>query len=142
MAIGAGWVDGAWVDAGWDSNAWFSSAAPTLIGSISNKSVGSNTGTHTYELGLAFFGATSYAIAPAVEVGWTFNTSTGQLVIDTDDDNVFGPYTITATNASGNIDQNAFTVGVGQTGENMSQTMIVGIKQSISFDPTDIERDY
>ena len=142
MTIGAGWAEGAWIDAGWDSNAWFNSLKPTLIGSISNKSVGSNTGNHVYQLGLAFFNATSYSILPVVETGWAFDTGTGQLTIDTDDDAIFGPYVVTGTNVSGSTDQNAFTVGVGQTGENMSQTMVVGIKQSISFDPTDIERDY
>jgi len=141
-AIGAGWVDGAWVQAGWDTNAWFASLAPTLIGSISHKSKASNSGNHAFDLSVNFFGATSYSIAPAVETGWTFNTSTGVLTIDTDADGVFGAYTVTGTNASGSTDQNAFQISVGAVGENMSQTPGVAIKQAMAFEPTDIERDY
>jgi hypothetical protein len=141
MAIGVGWVDGAWIDAGWDTNAWDQGSGPSLIGSISHKSVASNSGTYTYELGNNFFNATSYSISPAVEAGWTFNTSTGQLVIDTDADGTFGPYTVTGTNGS-SVSQNAFLVTVGAVGENLSQTPAVAIKQAVAFEITDIERDY
>ena len=85
---------------------------PVLLGSIPNLSAAFDSGTHQYELGDYFSGATSYAIDPAVETGWTFNTTTGQLEIDTDDEATFGPYTVTATNASGNTDSNVFTVKV------------------------------
>jgi hypothetical protein len=85
---------------------------PVLLGSIPNLSAAFDTGAHQYELGDYFSGATSYAIAPAVEAGWTFNTTTGQLEIDTDDEGTFGPYTVTATNGNGSTDSNAFTVKV------------------------------
>jgi hypothetical protein len=88
-------------------------ALPVALGALPNISAGYNTGTHQYELGDYFSGATSYAIAPAVEAGWTFNTGTGQLEIDTDAEATFGPYTITASNANGDTDSNAFSVKVG-----------------------------
>lgn len=86
--------------------------APQLVGSIGNISVGADSGTHAYDLAANFAGATSYAISPAVETGWSFNTSSGLLTIDTDAIGSFGPYTVTATNASGDTDSNAFTVKV------------------------------
>jgi hypothetical protein len=86
--------------------------APILLDQIPNLSAGFDTGTHQFDLSDYFSGATSYAIDPAVETGWTFNTSTGALEIDTDDEGTFGPYTITATNDEGNTDGNAFTVKV------------------------------
>lgn len=85
---------------------------PVQTGSLPNASAEYNTGTYEFDYSTYFEGQTSYSIAPAVEIGWTFNTSTGVLTIDTDDENVFGPYTITATNASGSVDGNTFTVTV------------------------------
>jgi len=84
---------------------------PVLLGNIPNLSAGYDTGTHQYELGDYFSGATSYAIDPAVEVGWTFNTTTGQLEIDTDAEGTFGPYIVTAS-AGDTTPSNAFTVKV------------------------------
>lgn len=88
---------------------------PVLLSSIPNLSAALDSGTHQYELGDYFSGATSYAIAPAVEAGWTFSTTTGQLEIDTDAEDTFGPYTVTATNANGDTDSNAFLVVVAES---------------------------
>lgn len=85
---------------------------PTLLGSIPNFSAAFNSGTHQYDLSAYFANATSYAISPAVETGWSFDTGTGLLTIDTDDEATFGPYTVTATNANGDTDSNAFTIRV------------------------------
>lgn len=85
---------------------------PVLLGLIPNISAAANSGTHQYDLGFYFSGATSYAIDPAVESGWSFDTGTGILEIDTDDEDTFGPYTVTATNAQGDTESNAFTVRV------------------------------
>lgn len=90
-------------------------AVPVLIGSIPNISAAFDSGTHQYDLSEYFSGATSYAIDPAVEAGWSFNTGTGVLEIDTDDESTFGPYTVTATNASGSTASNAFTVKVSES---------------------------
>ena len=87
-------------------------APPVFTGTIPDISVTENTGTHSYDLSTYFTGATSYSISPAVEAGWSFNTSTAELVVDTDDVNTFGPYTITGTNASGSDSSNAFGVTV------------------------------
>ena len=87
-------------------------AAPEFIGPIGNISAVSASGAHEYDLAFYFSGATSYAIAPALETGWSFDTNTGLFTIDTDADGTFGPYTVTATNASGNTDSNTFTVKV------------------------------
>jgi len=87
-------------------------AAPVFSGTIPDISETESTGTHSYDLSTYFTGATSYSISPSVEAGWTFNTSTAELVIDTDDVNSFGPYTITGTNAGGTDDSNAFGVEI------------------------------
>jgi hypothetical protein len=88
------------------------SAVPEFIGPIGNISAAFDSGEHEYDLGQYFGGGTSYAIDPAVETGWTFDGNTGLLTIDTDVEDTFGPYTVTATNASGDTDSNAFTVKV------------------------------
>jgi len=88
------------------------SAVPEFDGPIGNIAAGFDSGTHAYDLAQFFSGATSYAIDPAVETGWTFDTGSGLLTIDTDDEGTFGPYTVTATNASGDTDSNTFTVKV------------------------------
>jgi hypothetical protein len=85
---------------------------PTLLSSVPGMRERQNTGTHQLDVSQYFSGADSYAIAPAVEAGWTFDTNTGLLTIDTDVVGTFGPYVVTATNAAGNADSNAFTVEV------------------------------
>lgn len=87
-------------------------SAPTFQGTIADIFERSDTGTHDYDLSPYFIGADSYSISPAVETGWTFNTSTAVLTIDTDALGLFGPYTVTATNAFGTADSNAFDVEV------------------------------
>lgn len=87
-------------------------SAPVFAGSIPNISVTENTGTHSYDLSTYFSGATSYSITPAVETGWTFDTGTAELIIDTDDVSVFGPYIVTGTNLAGSADSNGFSVTV------------------------------
>jgi len=111
-SIGDGWIDGAWVASGWIPGGWASGGlVPGLVGSISNKTEDSNSGTHQYDFTVNFSGATSFTILPAIEVGWTFIA--GVLTIDTDADGVFGPFTVTGTNVNGDTDQNAFFVNVG-----------------------------
>jgi len=85
---------------------------PVFSGTIPDISVTESTGTHSYDLSTYFTGATSYSISPSVEAGWSFNTSTAELVIDTDDTNSFGPYTVTGTNAGGSDNSNAFDIAV------------------------------
>lgn len=88
-------------------------AAPTFTGEIHNRFVQKNTGTHQYDYSGSFSGTVdSYSISPAVETGWSFNTSTGVLTIDTDEDGVFGNYIVTATNVSGSANSNAFKITV------------------------------
>jgi hypothetical protein len=92
-------------------DAWGSvSLTPDLLGPIPNLFAGLDSGTRTFGLGTYFSGGTSYAIDPAVEAGWSFNTSTAQLDVETDVEGTFGPYTITATNAEGDTESNAFSV--------------------------------
>lgn len=71
-----------------------------------------DTGTYTYDLSVYFVGALTYAISPAIETGWSFDTNTAVLVIDTDEIGVFGPFTVTATNGIGDTPSNAFSVEV------------------------------
>lgn len=94
-------------------NAWGDiAAAPTLLGQIPNLSAAFDSGTHTVQLGDYAANFDSVSISPAIEAGWTFNTTTGELVYDTDDEATFGAYTLTFTNANGDTDSNAFTVKV------------------------------
>lgn len=86
--------------------------APLVTGTIPNIFQRQDTGTFQYDLSVYFSGATSYAIAPAIEAGWTFDTGTAVLVIDTDAVAVFGPFTVTATNVTGSTPSNTFTVEV------------------------------
>lgn len=88
---------------------------PQVTGTIPDIFQRQDTGTFAYDLSVYFSGATSYAIAPAIETGWTFDTGTAVLVIDTDAVGVFGPFTVTATNATGSTPSNAFTAEVAAT---------------------------
>ncbi len=90
----------------------YAAGAPVFTGTIPDISVTENTGTYTYDLSTYFAGATIYSISPAIEAGWTFNTTTAELVIDTDDTNAFGPYTVTGTNTGGSAVSNGFDVEV------------------------------
>lgn len=89
-------------------------APPVFSGTISNIEVTFNTGTYQYDYSTYFTGATSYSIAPSVEAGWSFNTSTGILEIDTDALGTFGTYIVTGTNAGGSDASNAFSVTVSE----------------------------
>lgn len=88
---------------------------PTLLEQLPNISAAFDSGTHQYDLSEYFSGADTYAIDPAIETGWSFDANTGVLTIDTDDEDTFGPYTVTATNGSGDTDSNTFTVKVSQS---------------------------
>lgn len=87
-------------------------SAPVFSGPIPDISETENTGSHQYDLSTYFTGATSYSIAPAVETGWSFNTTTGELEIDTDVVGSFGPFVVTGTNLVGSDDSNGFSVEV------------------------------
>jgi hypothetical protein len=87
-------------------------SAPTFQGTIQDIFERKDTGSHEYDLSPYFIGADTYAIAPALESGWSFDTNTGVLVIDTDAIGQFGPYTVTASNAFGDTPSNAFDVEV------------------------------
>lgn len=89
-------------------------SAPVFQGTIPDIFERKDTGSHVYDLSPYFTGADSYAISPAVEAGWNFNTSTGVLTIDTDAIGLFGPYTVTASNAFGDTPSNAFDVEVAK----------------------------
>jgi len=115
-------VDGIWKTGVWDQTVWADGvwregeAAPVFSGTIADISVTFDTDTHDYDISAYFTGATSYSIAPAVEAGWTFNTTTGLLTIDTDDAQAFGDYVVTGTNTGGDTDSNAFSVTVAELG--------------------------
>lgn len=87
-------------------------SVPQFSGPIPNVLVVVDTSTHAFDLGAYFSGPTEYALSPTAEVGWTFDTGTGLLTIDTDDDGSFGPYVVTGTNATGSAVSNAFLVTV------------------------------
>ncbi len=99
----------------WRPNGSYSgkvASPPVFAGTISDISKTFGTGTFNFDYSSYFTGATSYSISPSVESGWSFDTSTGILTIDTDDESTFGPYTITGTNAAGSDSSNSFDVEV------------------------------
>lgn len=92
---------------------YFDSAVPpVLVEQIPNFSAAFDSGEHVFPLEGYFTGETTFAIDPVVETGWSFDTDTGELTIDTDDEGTFGPYTVTASNSAGDTDSNTFTVKV------------------------------
>ena len=95
----------------------YSGGPPVFAGSVPDIDLTEDTGSHTYDLSTYFTGATSYSISPSVETGWTFNTSTAELVVDTDEVGVFGPFTVTGTNPAGSDSSNAFDVTVSEAAE-------------------------
>lgn len=90
---------------------------PTLLGTVPNMLERQNSGTHQLDVGNYFSGADTYAIAPSVEAGWSFDTNTGVLEIDTDALGTFGPFTVTATNVNGDTDSNLFYVVVAEAAQ-------------------------
>lgn len=92
-----------------------SALPPVLVEQIPNFSAGFDSGEHEFDLSVYFTGELSFAIDPAVETGWSFDTDTGLLTIDTDDEGTFGPYVVTASNNTGDTDSNTFTVKVSQS---------------------------
>ncbi len=89
-----------------------SAVIPELVDPIHSIAVPADSGSYVYAFEGYFVGETSFSIAPAVEAGWSFDTNTGELTIDTDAAALFGPYTVTATNSAGSTDSNPFTVNV------------------------------
>lgn len=90
--------------------------APALIGGVGPLKLVKDRPERQFELALVFSGAgMSYSISPAVEAEASFNTSTGVLTWNPLNAGTFGPYTVTATNANGSTDSDAFTVTVQLT---------------------------
>lgn len=83
---------------------------PTFTGTIPNITGSFGASNIVTDLSGYFSGATSYSIAPTVEAGWTFDTGTGILTVDTDVAATFGTYIVTGTNAAGSDASNAFSV--------------------------------
>lgn len=83
---------------------------PVFSGPIDNQQA---TGNSTFNAATYFTGATSYSASPTV-AGISFNTSTGLFTITalTSGTGLFGPFTVTGTNAAGSTDSNAFSYTV------------------------------
>lgn len=92
-------------------------APPVFSGTIPDVEYTLDSGSQITDYSGYFTGATSYSISPSVESGWSFDTVTGILTVDTDDAQVFGPYTITGTNLSGSDSSNAFSITVTEAAE-------------------------
>lgn len=111
-----GWQADGWQPAGWQPEGEGETppepTAPVLESDLPDIVALLDSGTHEYDLSQYFSGADSYAISPSVEAGWSFDTNTGVLTIDTDDEDAFGPFTVTATNEIGSTESNAFSVTV------------------------------
>lgn len=88
------------------------SAPPSQLNPIPDINVTDVQPTYTFDLSVYFGGASSFSISPAVETGWSFNTTTGELVVDTDVLGLYGPFALTVFNGTGSIASNSFTVNV------------------------------
>lgn len=93
--------------------ALFTQPAPIFSGTISNISELYDSGSYMYDFTTYYTYATSYAISPDLETGWSF--SAGILTIDTDGLGNFGPFTVTGINSVGQVDSNSLTVQVAVT---------------------------
>jgi hypothetical protein len=109
------WTPPGWQADGWQPEGWQPDDAevpPSFSGTIPNIRRDQNSGNYQYDTAQHFTGADSYSISPAVEAGSSFDTGTGLLTIATASIGSFGPYVVTATNAFGTADSNAFTAAV------------------------------
>ena len=106
----------------------FTGTIPDITGSVGDSDI-------VTDLSAYFTGATSYSINPTVEAGWSFNTGTGVLTVDTDFGVSFGPYVITATNGIGDTNSNNFTVSITFT----SAATPSGNKRTLSLKGTNRE---
>lgn len=95
-------------------------APPVFAGTIPDITGNEGDADIVTDLSVYFTGATSYSISPAVEAGWSFDTGTGILTVDTDDANTFGPYTVTGTNAAGSDSSNAFDVIISTVADKLA----------------------
>jgi hypothetical protein len=87
---------------------------PVFTGPIADVSVTNVQATYSYALASYFAGATHYTISPSLQAGWSFNTATATLTIDTDALGSFGPFAITAFNGTGSTASNLFAITVAQ----------------------------
>lgn len=93
--------------------ALFTQPAPIFTGTIDDISELYDSGSYMYDFTTYYTYATSYAISPDLETGWSFVS--GVLTIDTDGLGNFGPFTVTGINSSGQTDSNTFTIQVAVT---------------------------
>jgi hypothetical protein len=132
-----GWQPDGFQPEGWQPGSVSGASPPVLLGSIPPASFRWETDEHIVNAGAYFSGATSYTISPAVETGWSFNTSTGVLTVDTDEIDSFGPFTVTASNLDGNTVSNAFSIQVfwgtfgDYSGTNANTTTNVPVNYSV-----------
>jgi hypothetical protein len=91
-------------------------AAPVLVGGVGSLRLVQNRPAANFEIEAVFSGSgMSYAISPALHANGSFNTATGVLTWNPLTVGAFGPYTVRATNSSGFVDSDAFTMTVQAT---------------------------
>jgi hypothetical protein len=84
---------------------------PVFTGTVDDIRVREKSGTYTYDYSGYFTGTVdSYSINPAIPTGYSFDTATGVLIVDSKYKGVFGGFVITATNTGGSDSTNSFTV--------------------------------
>ncbi len=107
-------MSSAWGQA-WSSNwgvSWNILPPPLQLEQLPYLVAGYNTGTYTYALSAYFAGAASYSVSPALPSGFSLNTATGVLSINSAAQaaGTYGPFTFSATNSAGTINGNAVTI--------------------------------
>lgn len=109
-------------------------SAPTFNSQFPSVLVVDDTGSHVYQIGALFSGVTEYAIDPAVEASWAFDTGTGELTIDTDtsDAGNYGPYVVTGTNAAGSAASNTFQVTIANVPSGAAVPQVVVLINNVT----------
>ena len=88
-------------------------AAPTLVGGVGALRLVQNRPAQDFDISPIFSGTgLTYSISPALHANGSFNTTTGVLTWNPLTLGTFGPYTVRATNSSGFVDSDAFTMTV------------------------------
>lgn len=90
---------------------WNSALPPVLVEQLPDITVKVNSGVYTYPLAPYFAGETSFS-SSTLATGFTLNTSTGVLTVDSGAEvaGTYGPYTISGINSSGTTAGNAIHI--------------------------------
>ncbi len=109
--------DSTWGDAGVQTVTGDEENPPTFEGTIPTQSFTQDADIGTVNFSTYFASVSSYALNQALPDGLSFNTTNAALTGIPTEAGTFGGFVITATNAFGTADSNAFTISVASNQE-------------------------